>query len=456
MPGRIGLGRFLAHAVALLMVSDGAIAGQAPPGHTISYRVRLAQEGSGVTTWSAWSRADLGMFVTPNGVVRMLAGPRVGGTPVQSAPIGRGTTVLAAPWEDTTADRPGHRTWSLLHADGLATLDSLHVTLDPQAGDSTVAGHPTTGAVLSVTSWWTDRGREGDATPFVAAGTATLRFATDLPFSWLPIAGQPGAAPEAVPLATWMPELAGAVATRLAPQLIPLGLPIRAAVRESLTVTDGGRVRMLPGSETLVRSISVDAMEAADDSLLRGVRTDLPRIAGRRVELVRWAIQDASQGCGRLLGGVGGSFHSGTGRSSVTADTGGRAVLLAGTGNSAPRQMVAGTADPAVLRCLVIDLPDSVTSGTVPIGALAPDFEPDPPTPQARVSWLELDPATGRVGRVSVIEQGTVALQSHEGGAMAGRLTGVGWTLSLKPGEFGKLRTGLDFAFSFSVDREER
>jgi len=430
-----------------------ATSARSPGGRkAIAYRVHLAMGGDTVS-FSAVTGAGLSAFLDASGQPTQLAGDAVGGTPVTPLPIG----LLQDAWVRLPEPPP-----TLLDASPIgdisnaATLDSVHIDLSDAGSGPAIDGHPTRHMRLRVETFSVAVDTSGRKTPFRGAGRSDLWFASDLPFSWLPLGGSNGPIPEAIPLAHSIPAAGTYVADALAPRLRKLGLLLRADVRDSILLKDRPGAGPGWGSDfTIVRKIWVDSIGPATTVPPAGRYADMQHISELRMRLAAAVAMMTTQECGAMAGRTGGSFDlTVTGPPSTRLS--GRAFSLPPeTGRmTAPAHLIleAGKAAGPATTCLWISLPKgAVRTGSFPLSAAA-GSDPDPSA--ARAFEIVMTPGGGDPRAMGLVETGTLQIRSAHGGSVAGALKGTGWRLDVDPAQSppkGTLRDDLGFELKFEA-----
>jgi len=411
-------------------------------GGAVAFRVHLDEGGQSVTT-SAVRGPELGAFLDASGEPTMLEGAVVGGTPVTPMQI----PVLAAAWADLQGTPPTRLDDAAIGGeDDLTTLDSLRFDLSDARQGPIIAGHATRHLQLHIRGWLSDVSEDGNGTPVLATGTADLWFASDLPFSWLPIAGHPGPSPKAVPLAFWLPEVAGPVVRGLAPRLQKLGLLLRADVYDSLVFRDSGNTSGEAPTQTLTRAVRVDSVGPAGNTPSSGHYAGLPRVSELRGRLAQAVLAVAGRPCMQMQARRGGSFELETsGPRSMLAS--GRALSLPGSGTLDSPHLVleAGDGSGPLVECVVVVLPD----GQVEVGNARVALGERPDASVAKALYLVMDPAHRVVDRVAAVENGSLDIE-RVGESVQGALSGTGWSLELDP--HGKRQVLENLAFKIRFD----
>ncbi|MDP2529846.1 MAG: hypothetical protein Q8W51_08910 [Candidatus Palauibacterales bacterium] len=441
----------LALALVGLAVPMATARGQSAGSTTaIAYRVHLGMGGD-TTSASAVTTSSLSAFLDASGQPTQLAGDAVGGTPVTPLPIG----LLQDAWVRLPEPPP-----SLLDASPIgdisdaATLDSVHIDLSDAGSGPAIDGHPTRHMRLQVETFSVAVDTSGRKTPFRGAGSSDLWFASDLPFSWLPLGGSSGPIPEAIPLAHSIPAAGTYVADALAPRLRKLGLLLRADVRDSVLLKDRPGARPGWGSDfTIVRKIWVDSIGPATTAPPAARYAGMQHISELRMRLAAAVAMMTAQECGAMAGRTGGSFDlTVTGPPSTRLS--GRAFSLPPeTGTlTAPAHLIleAGKAAGPATTCVWIDLPKGpVRTGDFRLSAAA---GPDPTA--ARAFQLVMAPGGQEPRAMALVETGALHIRSADGGSIAGSLEGTGWRLEVDPTRSpprGKLLDDLGFKVRFEA-----
>jgi hypothetical protein len=416
----------------------------------IAYRVHLAMGGD-TASFAAVTSAGLSAFLDASGQPTQLAGHAVGGMPVTPLPIG----LLQDAWVRLTQPPP-----TLLDASPIgdisnaATLDSVHIDLSDVGPGPAIDGHATRHMRLQVETFSVAVDTSGRKTPFRGAGRSDLWFASDLPFSWLPLGGSNGPIPEAIPLAHSIPAAGTYVADALAPRFRKLGLLLRADVSDSVLLKDRPGAKPGWGSDfTIVRKIWVDSIGPTTSVPPAARYAGMQHISELRMRLAAAVAMMTAPECGTMAGRTGGSFDlTVTGPPSTRLS--GRAFSLPPeTGTvTVPAHLVleAGKAAGPVTTCLWIDLPEGpVRTGSFRLSAAA---GPDPTA--ARAFELVMGPGGQEPRAMALVESGTLHIRSADGGSIAGSLEGAGWSLEVDPTQSppkGKLLDDLGYRLKFEA-----
>jgi hypothetical protein len=379
------------------------------------------------------------------GEIMMVSGPGVGGPAARL----RSLPVLARALGGPETVGPGHVSRS--GYGGTAVLDSMRYTLRPGGQTLTIGGRTTTHRVLTVETWWIDRGEDGGRTAVRVVGRSDLWFAGDLPFSLVPITmpPPPGSAGAALPLSFHHPEVSAHVLAKVRSELEPLGLLLRAQVVDSVVPSADQKAEVTKVGVTLERSIEVDSIRDVAEEPSAPEWTSLPVLSAPQGMALQIALVAVGQSCREER--TAGTFEFTTTGPVSFMGSGTGAALRDGDETDSPEVVLRGGGQD-VVECTLIMLSDSVrTPGRYQV--VAPSLTSFAgPGPEAVVVHILTEPAAQILNRFVVLERGEVRLERAEAATVKGTVQGTGWVVELDPRRRTRVVDDLKFDAAFVAE----
>jgi hypothetical protein len=327
--------------------------------------------------------------------------------------------------------------------DWVHVIESISFQLERGDSDRTLEGHQAEHHVLTIDLKMKQVSADGFSNSEIATGRADLWTAPDLPFSWLPY-NSPNGYPWALPLSFSYPEIAAHVLVELSDELLGIGLLLRAEIQSSTAIGDDA-----PKQE-FIREVKVEGLEETAGPLDR-TPFDKPVLTLSSYKSLMGGMMDAGRSCTQEVPAGSASLSlktnktteiSGEGSARVDPEAGmeGETVLILGSVDP-------NSAEPGPGCIVIITKPAGPEPGEYALAAGSDGWQAAS-TPKATAYFLR---GARESPQVTLIEAGSLSIESAGDDKLQAELRGTGWTLNLTRTSASLIKD-VAFELSFTVD----
>ena len=327
--------------------------------------------------------------------------------------------------------------------DWVQVIESISFNLERGDSDRILEGRQAEHRVLTIDLKLQPVGPDGRSNSEFATGRADLWTAPDLPFSWLPYTS-PTAYMWALPLSFNYRQVAAHVLAELSDELLGLGLLLRSEIQGSVAIGDSGNTM----ESEYIREVSVEGLESTAGPLDM-TPLDQPVLTLSSFKALFGGMMLAGRSCGQQVP---------AGASSLTLTTDQpREISAEGEAWVSPEPAIEG-ATVLVVGSLGEDEGSCVVVITEPTGpepgeytlaaGAASDVWKTIPSPKATAYYFR---GNEESSQLTLIDTGTLIVESAGPGKLQAKLRGTGWTGDLTPSS-PALIEDVSFELSFTVD----